>query len=93
MPTKLFSMNEAAKKLWPPVLSKSNPGLVVQASAAVTRATRPESVRTVSMATLRKSPRPRRLRSVSLMRAESMGIPGRNSNSDRITDSRVPKCN
>src|SRR5690348_3505362 len=74
---------------WPPVLRNRQSALVLQPSLVSTRATRPESVRTVSIFTRRNTPSARRFRSDSATRAESNGWPGWNSSSRRMVAGRV----
>src|SRR5689334_4108940 len=74
---------------WPPVLRNRQSALVLQPSLVSTRATRPESVRTVSICTRRNTPSARRFRSDSATRAESNGWPGWNSSSRRMVAGRV----
>ena len=73
----------------PPVLRNRQSALVLQPSLVRTRATSPESVRTVSITTRRNTPSARRLRSDSATRAESKGSPARNSSSRRMVAARV----
>ncbi len=76
----------------PPALRNRQSALVLQPSLVTTLRTKPESVRTESIWTLRNTPKDRRFRSDSATRAESYGWPGWKSSSRHMVRGRVWMC-